>query len=312
MHPWGAREQPLWPRVSVVIPCLNRPHLLERAVRSVYGQDYPGEVECIVVLDDPKASAPRGPEKLHRSLITLRNERKQGLAGARNHGALVATGQLVAFLDDDDEWLPMKLRQQVEALHAHSEAAAAGCGIVVVYRKRQIERLTDELVTFDDLVRSRQMVVHSSTILVRREDLLGRIGLVSEEIPGGASEDYEWQLRAARQGPIIVVQRPLARIRWHEGSFYARNWETFVAGLHFVLEHNPEFHRDPRGLARILGQIAFAKAAGGKRKEAVIWARRCLAANWRQPRGYLALAVAARLVSAELILHRLHLHGRGV
>ena len=46
----------------------------------------------------------------------MTNERTPGLAGGRNSGILAGSGELVAFCDDDDEWLPTKVEKQVEAL----------------------------------------------------------------------------------------------------------------------------------------------------------------------------------------------------
>ena len=63
------------------------------------------------------------------------NTRTPGLAGARNTGILALDTDLVAFCDDDDEWLPGKLRRQVVALQAVPAAEFASCGIVVAYRR---------------------------------------------------------------------------------------------------------------------------------------------------------------------------------
>ena len=166
-----------------------------------------------------------------RELRAIQNTRSAGLAGARNTGVLGASGSLVAFLDDDDEWLPSKLRRQAELLAGEPSTAVAGCGNIVCYEDREVVRTAPRHVTFESLLRSRVAVLHSSTILVRRDAMLETIGLVDEDVPAGASEDYEWQLRAARHGPIAMVPEPLARIHWHAGSRFARHWESFIAGL---------------------------------------------------------------------------------
>ena len=94
----------------------------------------------------------------------MRNSRTPGLAGARNTGVLELSTDLVAFCDDDDEWLPGKLRSQVEALAARPEAEFASCGIIVDFAGHSSPRLVgrDE-VTHQDLLRSRMAMVHSST-----------------------------------------------------------------------------------------------------------------------------------------------------
>src|SRR3546814_19967817 len=78
------------------------------------------------------------------------------------------------------------------------------------------------------------------------------------------------------------------------------------------LELDPEFDDDPVGRAGIRGQRAVARAAAGRRKEALSMVRRTLAASRREPRAYLTILVAARVVSADRILGLLRRAGRGV
>ena len=92
------------PTVSVVIPTCNRPALLERALASVRAQTLaPDE---IIVVDDGDAHPVR-PRRDGVRVIT--NSRPRGASGARNCGAAQARAPLLAFLDDDDEWLPTYL-----------------------------------------------------------------------------------------------------------------------------------------------------------------------------------------------------------
>jgi glycosyltransferase involved in cell wall biosynthesis len=99
--------------VSVIIPTLNRPRLLLRAIASVLGQTYK-EIEIIVVVDRPDqdtVSAVRSLDDPRVKLVV--NSDSLTAAGARNAGVDRALGEWVAFLDDDDEWLPDKLEKQI-------------------------------------------------------------------------------------------------------------------------------------------------------------------------------------------------------
>ncbi|MEX2102061.1 MAG: glycosyltransferase family A protein, partial [Actinomycetota bacterium] len=172
-----------WPRVTAIVPTHDRAELLARAVRSVQQQDYPGEIEIRIVFDQQEPEPPRVPDVAGRTITLSENERSPGLAGSRNTGVLAATSEFLAFLDDDDEWLPSKLRLQIEALRAHPDASLATCGIYVVNRGREIvRRPPGPRVTLDHLTRSRRMEVHSSTLAMRRDRLVEEIGLVDEEI----------------------------------------------------------------------------------------------------------------------------------
>lgn len=302
-----------WPPVSVVVPTRDRPHLLGRAIRNILDQRYPGHVECIVVFDQTAPHLPSIETPAERSVRAVTNERTPGLAGARNTGALLAESDFVAFCDDDDDWLPDKLRLQVAALRANPTRAVAACGLYVRYGDRTTRRLppTPEI-TLRQLLRSRVMEVHPSTILVRRRELLRSIGLVDEAIPGSYAEDYEWLLRAARHAPLVAISQPLVTIHWHRSSWFEKRWDTIVAALRYLLEKHPDLASEPRGYARISGQIAFACAASGHRPEVRAWSARAMAANWREPRIYLALAVSLGLIRAETVLRMAHSRGRGI
>jgi glycosyltransferase involved in cell wall biosynthesis len=301
------------PAVSVVIPTHGRPDLLPRTIASIAAQDLDALVECIIVHDAPEVTERfAGDARPDLAIRELANARIPGLAGARNTGILAARAPLVAFCDDDDTWDARKLRLQMRALE-ETGALVASCSNVVTYgRHRTVRRAPGATVAFADLVRDRVAVLHSSTILARRDAIIERIGLIDEAIPRGASEDYEWQLRASRIAPIVVVDEPLVDVAWHEGSRYSRRWDLYVGGLEYILREYPEFDGCPRGKARVQGQIAFGYAAMGLRRTACRWATACVRHDWRQPRGYLALMVAAGLLPTESLLSRLNAHGRGV
>lgn len=233
-------------------------------------------------------------------------------AGARNTGTLEANGDMIAFCDDDDEWLTDKLALQVKALLASQDHVAATCGLFIHFDGRTIPRLPPSpTVTLADLRRSRVREAHPSTILVPRAAVLGPIGLVDEAIPGSNAEDYEWLLRAAR-GSLVAVPRPLVRIRWHRSSWFEGRWGMIVDALEYLLQKHPGLRDDPVVLARISGQIAFAHAGSGNAKSARWWALQAIRANRRERRAYVALAVSLGLIPGETVLRLAHKRGKSI
>ena len=301
------------PLVSVVVPTRDRPELLRRAVTAILGQTYRGPIECVVVFDQSDPDLPWPGLPPGRRLVLVRNQRTPGLAGARNSGILAATGELVAFCDDDDQWLPEKLARQVARLRATPSAAVSTTGILVRYKDRTTPRLAPTvLVTHRQLLRSRLTELHPSTVLARRRQLLDDIGLVDEEIPGSYAEDYEWLLRASRLGPVLAVAEPLAVIHWHQSSFFADRWRTIISALTYLVDKHQDLKAEPSGLARIYGQIAFAHAALGERRPARSWARRTLSLDRRERRAYLAIAISLGLISAKNVVRMAHAAGKGI
>lgn len=302
-----------WPTVSVVVPTHNRPELLRRTVHSVLTQDYPGHIECLVVFDRETPKAPEVEVPEGREVRLLINERTPGPGGAMNTGSLTAKGDYVAICNDDDEWFADKLRLQVEAMDRQG-AAVGICGIYLTngrsFAKRFARIPKKEVLGLDDLLRAARHEVHTSTWLVRRSTMLEEIGLIDEDIPGSYGEDYDWLMRAAKLTPIVAVRRPLVWVRWQH-SFFNQGWQTMVEALTYQLERRPELQREPGNLSRVYGRLAFAHAALGSAREARVWARRSVAASWRQPRAYLAYLVSFRVLRPRTVLRLLHAIGRG-
>lgn len=312
LSPGGGPGQ-VRPRVTAVVATRDRVELLRRAVASIVSQRYDGDVECLVVFDRSEPIDLRIQPPAGRSVRVLRNARTPGLAGARNTGICDATGDFVAFCDDDDEWLPDKLEAQIGALRSSPSSDFVASGIQIVSEGRAVVRVPGaDRVTFDDLLRSRMQEVHPSSFLVRRQAVLGTIGLVDEQIPSSYGEDYEWMLRAARTAPILVVRRPLVRVHWHRSSWFQERWNAIVESVGYLLERYPEFEREPRGFARLQGRLAFAHAALGNRDAAREHARRSLAANPLERRAYLAYAVSTGVVPAGMLVRVANRTGRGI
>ncbi|MET8157235.1 glycosyltransferase family 2 protein [Sphaerisporangium sp. NPDC005289] len=330
------------PSVGVVVPTRgDRPRLLRAAVASVLAQTRPEAADVIVVVDGPAQvravarqlsdGAPQAtpctaqaaedavqvavdrpgpgvPGAGGRGAVrVVANRLSPGLPGARNTGIAALDTDLVAFCDDDDVWLPGKLTAQLAALDADPDAEFAGCAIEVEYGSHRVVRLagTDQ-VTRWHLTRSRMVMVHSSTFLFRRGSIWP-----DESAPGGQNEDWDLALRAVGRHPIAYVDRPLVRVRWG-GSAYATRWADRIAGLEWMLARHPYLAADPRGAARIYGQLAFHHAALGRRAAAWRWARRAFAARRGELRVPIALAVASGLVPAQTMLGLLHTRGHGI
>jgi glycosyltransferase involved in cell wall biosynthesis len=300
-----------WPSVTAIIPTRDRPEMLRRAVLSVLGQRYEGDVECLVIFDRQEPARPDVAVPGNRVLNIGRNVRTPGLAGTRNSGALIAAGEYLAFLDDDDEWHPDKLRRQMDALRREPGASMATCGIVLASGGKTHTRVPrGSSVTLDDLTTSRRAEVHSSTLLMRRDRFVDEIGLIDEEIPGSYGEDYDVLLRAAKIAPLVAVTEPLVTVNWTV-SYFNDRWQTMVEAIHYHLEKHPEL-KTPRNLSRMYGRLAFAHAASGEARQARSWARRSIALNWRQPRGYLSYLVSWGVVRPAWVVKAAHAVGRGV
>jgi glycosyltransferase involved in cell wall biosynthesis len=208
------------PLVSVVIPSFNAAATLERAIASVRAQTYrPLE---IIVVDD--GSSDSTPELLQRfagpDLIIIRNPKPSGAANARNQGIQRATGELVAFLDADDEWFPNKLALQVPALLANPAATFAACGGGVIdldgrYSPDQYPGV--QKVGGPEAWRAilRANFIATPSVLAWRKALLDA-GLFDVNLR--VAEDQDMWIKLAVAGELVYLDRPLIVIHEQPSS----------------------------------------------------------------------------------------------
>jgi glycosyltransferase involved in cell wall biosynthesis len=301
------------PPVTAVIPTHRRPEMMRRAVSSVLDQTYAGEVEVLVVFDACEPVLPDVEVPAGRTLRALVNDRRRGLAGGRNTGILAAQSDLVAFLDDDDRWMPEKLDRQVAALDGRPDAVLVATAMEVDAGDRTHERrVGTSALSHRDLLHDRIASVHSSSFLVRRDALLGPLGLVDEEIPQSYGEDYDLLLRASALAPVAIVDEPLVEVTWQGGSLFVGRWGTYAEAWQYLLAKHAGFGEHRRARAQMEAKIGLALAAHGERGQGARWAARALRHDPRHLKSLVALAVAARLTSAERVVRTARRFGRGV
>ncbi len=201
------------PLVSVIIPTHNRPELLKRAVSSVLEQTY--ENLELIVIDDASAERADLDSTFDLGLITtfdyLYLDENRGGAGARNVGLDAATGEYIAFLDDDDEWLPEKIERQVELF----EATDNGTGLIYTAVLQHDEELGIEDVHFNPIPDDhlRKLMLHQyigtmSSVMIRSEVLESVDGL-NEGFP--CWHDWDFYFRVGRKFGFDAINEPQVR-----------------------------------------------------------------------------------------------------
>lgn len=303
-----------WPLVSVVVTTRGRPELVRETLAGIVGQDYPGEMEIIVVHDQEEPDqALTELARPNRSIaVMLNTAHSPGLAGARNSGLDVARGAFVATSDDDDVWHPGKLRAQLRLLLDEPDLLAVGSGIRLLFPGRVVEwRGRSPRISHETLLRNRVKELHSSTLVMRKETF-AKAGQYAENLPHGYAEDYEFLLRVAQAGAIGVVREPLADIRKDNQSWFLQRSENTSEALSFLLDLHPELATTRAGHARILGQIAFAESSMGHRRTALRLTGKALRRYPIAPHAYLALVQATTGVDPRKALGLARRFGRGL
>lgn len=198
------------PLVSVVIPTYNRERLVVQAVRTVLAQDHPA-LEVLVV-DDGSADGTLPRLAAFGPPVRRLARPHSGIAArVRNAGIREARGELLAFLDADDLWLPGKLARQLDHLARHPDLAVVYTDSFVEDggRRRARTRFADCPPRARLYVRERLsgMCVQASTLLLRRE-VLDAVGLFDEALV--MYEVSDLVSRISEVYPMGVVEEPLA------------------------------------------------------------------------------------------------------
>ncbi|HKY31766.1 MAG TPA: glycosyltransferase [Candidatus Polarisedimenticolia bacterium] len=202
------------PALSVVIPARNAASFLHEALDSVFAQGI-GGMEVVVVDDGSTDGTWEAASAYGRGVRAVRQE-ASGSARARNRGLAETTGDLVAFLDADDVWLPDKTRRQLEVLEADPRLVLVFSDMVAFrgdvtepttyFRQRGFDgRCAASSIFLYDMI-------STPTVIVRR-DGLRRAGGFDESLPIGQDTDLWFRLALAH--PFAVVDRPLVRRRFH-------------------------------------------------------------------------------------------------
>lgn len=189
---------------SVVITTCERREALARAILSVARQSQPPS-EIIIVDDCSSYDVPSALATLDIGNIPVRVSvlpSRVGAPVARNLGASMASGDILMFLDDDDQWAPGKIGRQLAALEAHAEAGWVYTGTVAV------DQISDEIISLSRNHESgrvwpnilfRNFVGPTSAVAIRRH-IFEQAGGFDPELP--ALQDYDLWLRLAMIAPV--------------------------------------------------------------------------------------------------------------
>jgi len=226
------------PRVTVIIPTCNRSAYLKRAIESVCAQTYT-DFEIIVVDD---ASTDDTPEVVaqfaDKPIKYIRHEENKGGSVARNTGIKNSQSEYIAFLDDDDEWLPNKLEVQMNVFEQSSpQVGPIYSGHSVIDRNtgktKGIWRAVKRGNIFEELMKG-NCVSTTSSVVVKRA-CLEKVGNFDSLLP--SFQDYDLWIRIARHYEFEYVEDLLVNYYEHEKKIWT-NYEAIENGIAMMVERH--------------------------------------------------------------------------
>lgn len=183
-------------KVSVVIPMYNAEDTIKSCIDSVFNQTFKDDIEIIIVNDgstdnseDVVKSLVDGSE--NKRTIKVISQINGGVSKARNVGINNATGDFIALLDSDDEWLPMKLERQAQIIKENPTIEFLGCS-----RNNEVLKIFWKKINTLHRASIKELLIkmypQTSTALFRR-DLFEKLGGYNENMTHG--EDGELWIR---------------------------------------------------------------------------------------------------------------------
>jgi glycosyltransferase involved in cell wall biosynthesis len=267
------------PKVSVVIPTYNRPVQLRNALSSLMNQTF-RDFEAIIIDDSTddrtKVFIENYPSSLKKNLKYFRREKKGGYPSAINFGIKASSGELIAFLDDDDEWLPEKLARQTALMDkltsetgvVHSNCFTDELGEKFMYHPQNLsDQSMSKLLEVD--------FIANSTAVIRK-DCINKIGLFDERIEYGP--DWDFYIRTSKEFKIAYIHEPLAILHFQPvgASRMGSSIEKKTKGYEMIItKHWSKFIKEKHALAHLA---------------AITGSNLCLLHDYSKGRRYLKLA----------------------
>ncbi|MCS3935203.1 glycosyltransferase involved in cell wall biosynthesis [Salinibacter ruber] len=261
------------PLVSVIIPTHNRPNLLPRALASVFAQTF-HRFECFVVDDGSSCDVRSVVDRVGDDRVKyLSHSSSRGASAARNTGIEASNAKYVAFLDDDDEWRPSKLRKQVDLF----EESPPGVGLIYTwmnYYKEGGKLYRTHSPTFEGhvfpYVFDEQRIGGCPTLLVLR-NVVENVGGFDEGLPRG--NDGDFIRRVCKRCKVRCIPEVLVNVFIEHGEKRISNNDE-KGLLRGIKSHKSklrkfpdECEKYPRRTANIYASIASNYAKMGRWRE---------------------------------------------
>ena len=267
--------------VSIVVTtCKREPEIIERAIRSVAAQTYT-DWELIIIDDSPNDFKYRNEVRnrvlsiIDHHIEYIQNKDNKGACYSRNIGLSKTQGTYIAYLDDDDEWLPEKLEKQVAALELSDKDTALVYG---PYYKIEEGNNDRELIPLEkvsgmayELLMKKGNFIGGMSMPLLKTACVKDVGGFDELMQ--SAQDMDLWIRLAQKYKVLYLAEPLVLYYVHAGEQITKNPQKKIAGLERLIEKNKEYlDKHPKEMwMRTVSLIYYYLKAGLKREALSKW-----------------------------------------
>ena len=194
--------------VSVIIPVYNRKNLLKRAIDSVLNQKYK-KFELIIINDFSEENIDGLIKKYKDHRIRFfKNNKNMGVSYSRNIGIKNANYDLIALLDSDDEWLPLKLIKQIDYIKKNQDINLVHTEEIWIRNDKRVnQKKRHKKIGGDIFIPSLELCLISPSSVLLKKNLFDKYGYFDESLP--VCEDYDLWLRITAFEEAGFINEPL-------------------------------------------------------------------------------------------------------
>jgi len=190
--------------ISVIIPVFNRESTISRAIDSVLNQTYKS-LEIIVV-DDGSTDKTAEILKSYSNNIKVIHQKNSGVSVARNNGIKNSIGEWIALLDSDDEWLPNKLKLEVDYINENLDMKILQTEEIWIRNGKRIDpKKYHKKIAGNIFQKSLELCLVSPSAVIFKRSLFNEIGEFDEDLP--VCEDYDYWLRVSLKYPVGLIKK---------------------------------------------------------------------------------------------------------
>lgn len=228
--------------VTAVITTHKRePEIVERALNSILSQTY-SPIQTIVVDDSPADFPLRDAVRQlveGKGVQYIPHEACKGACAARNTGLAAATGEFIAFLDDDDVWMPEKIEKQLEKFSDGVALVYCGYDVYCCATGETVKRRSVYLrgSVYEELIK--ENFIGSTSFPLLRKSCLEEIG--GFDVLMQSAQDYDVWLRLSQKYDVDYVEEPLVLYYVHDGERISKNHNKRIAGQKRLIEKNMSY-----------------------------------------------------------------------
>jgi glycosyltransferase involved in cell wall biosynthesis len=259
------------PKISVIITTYKRPiEIVARAIDSALQQTYTN-FEIIVVDDSPQSSE---RDTLKQALLNrygnsvtyLQNDTNVGACASRNRGFYQSTGDFIAFLDDDDQWLPEKNEVMLQYFDSE-DIGIVYCALLPIKNGKAIKNTLQKIYegfVLPQLLESNFIGGCSIPLFPRKA--LKECGLFDEKLP--SSQDTDVYRRIAAKYKVRYVPKPLVIYYMTRDSITGNQRRQIQGRLQLLEKYDAEYNQYPVARRQYVGRIFVGLVATGQGKKA--------------------------------------------